>query len=368
MESDVRDRRGKGALLAGMVALLTALTLLSASNTYVTNSAGIFTANRVPWRIALYWGFTQWFLWVPVIPLAMRLPRWVPLKASLLRPAIAISATAILAAAFHTSLLFLIAKRAKWFLDYVMITDFLEGLLVFVAALAAFYAWKYYHEAQRGKLQSARLESQLAKANLSALRMQLNPHFLFNTLNTISSLQMSDPAAAQKMTAQLGDFFRNTLRSCGDQEVPLAKEMEFARTYLEIERIRFGDRLIVTCNVDPRLNELMVPNLILQPLLENAFRHGVSKVVYDAQVKISASLNSGELILTVKDNGPGCPEDSICEGIGISNTRERLVQLYGGRADFHVGNAKEGGFLAALKIPCRLESIESPQPAFAHAR
>src|SRR6266567_6290603 len=218
------NRTGRMMFFLGLAAALTTLSFLSASNTYIANNgSAAVRAYPVSWRMALSWGFIQWYLWIPAIPLAMRLPRWVPLHGSVLKPVAAISAAGILAAAFHAGALLLIANGAKWYLSYVMITDFLEGLLVFVAALAAAWAWTYYHEAQLGKLQSARLESQLAKANLAALRMQLNPHFLFNTLNTISSLQMSDAAAAQKMTSRLGDFLRMTLGASGDQEVALAE-------------------------------------------------------------------------------------------------------------------------------------------------
>ena len=186
--------------------------------------------------------------------------------------------------------------------------------------------------------------------------MQLHPHFLFNTLHSISALIRRDPDAADKMIARLGDFLRLTLENSGAQEVSLQKELEFLKCYLEIERVRFQDRLTTRLDIEPRALDAAVPNLILQPIVENAIRHGVAPRSAPGHVEISAKRGERALRIQVRDNGPGlsaitAPDDAFREGLGLTNTRARLARLYGAAHRFELEDAPGGGLLVTLEIP-----------------
>jgi signal transduction histidine kinase len=216
--------------------------------------------------------------------------------------------------------------------------------------------FRYYRRFREGELRTSRLQTQLTQAQLEALKMQLQPHFLFNTLHSISALLHRDPDAADRMIARLGDFLRLTLENSGAQEVSLQKELEFLTCYLEIERVRFQDRLTTKLDVEPAALDTPVPNLILQPIVENALRHGVAQTRGPGRVEISAKRENGSLRIRVWDNGPGLkaitrPDDGLKVGLGLSNTRARLEQLYGASHRFEMENAPQGGLLVTLEIP-----------------
>ncbi|MDQ3744076.1 MAG: histidine kinase [Acidobacteriota bacterium] len=215
---------------------------------------------------------------------------------------------------------------------------------------------RYYRRLREGELRASQLETQLTQAQLQALKMQLQPHFLFNTLHSISALVHRDPETADHMIARLGDFLRLTLENSGAQEVSLQKELEFLRCYLDIERVRFQDRLTTSLDVEPRALDTPVPNLILQPIVENALRHGLAQQTSPGHVEISAKRENGSLRIQVRDNGPGLsaitkPNGKVREGLGLSNTRARLAQLYGAAHRFELSNAPGGGLLVTLEIP-----------------
>ncbi|MBI4472973.1 MAG: histidine kinase, partial [Acidobacteria bacterium] len=181
--------------------------------------------------------------------------------------------------------------------------------------------------------------------------MQINPHFLFNTLNSISALIDEDRKAAQKMLSRLGDFLRLTLKSPANQISSLEQELEFLTSYLQIEQVRFENRLNMTIDVEPSALSAKVPSLILQPIVENVFRHAVSKVDF-ANLHVRARRQGDVLELTVQDNGPGLPRDSDrTEGIGLRNTRTRLQTQYGAAHSLLLENAPEGGLVITIKIP-----------------
>ena len=215
---------------------------------------------------------------------------------------------------------------------------------------------RYYRRTREGELRASQLETQLTQAQLQALKMQLQPHFLFNTLHSISALVHRDPDTADRMIARLGDFLRLTLENSGAQEVSLQKELEFLRCYLDIERVRFQDRLTTSVEVEPRALDTPVPNLILQPIVENALRHGVAQHSSPGRVEISAKRGDGSLRIEVRDNGPGLsaitrPNGKTREGLGLSNTRARLARLYGAAHRFELSNAPGGGLVVTLEIP-----------------
>jgi len=184
----------------------------------------------------------------------------------------------------------------------------------------------------------------------------LHPHFLFNTLHSISALLHSDIDAARSMITRLGDFLRLTLENAGTQEVTLQQEMEFLNGYLEIERIRFRDRLSTAISVDPDILDVRVPNLILQPIVENAMRHAISQKSSAGRIEIIARPRNGALRIQVKDDGPGLQAEqgihtSLRQGLGLANTKARLERLYGSAHRLEFSNEPSGGLVVTLEIP-----------------
>jgi LytS/YehU family sensor histidine kinase len=225
------------------------------------------------------------------------------------------------------------------------------GFMVYCIIVLIDQSLRYYAESHENATKAARLESQLAQARLHALKMQLQPHFLFNTLNAISVLVEKNPASARQTILRLADLLRSTLEGSEQDEVPLSQEIEFIMRYLEIERTRFEDRLEVQIDIPESLLSAQVPNLILQPLVENAMKHGVSHKRGGATISISAGRNNGTLSLAVRDNGPGLGSAEIRDGIGLSNTRNRLRQLYGDEQALACANVPDGGFEVSLTLP-----------------
>lgn len=224
--------------------------------------------------------------------------------------------------------------------------------LTYLSVLFAYHAHVWRQQAQAQELLASRLESQLVQAQNQALRMQLQPHFLFNTLHSISSLMHSDPAAADRMVTHLGDLLRLSLDRSGAQEISLDEELAFLRAYLEIERSRFKERLAVRYEVPEPLLGAQVPTFILQPLVENALKHGLSRRKEGGRVAIRATAEAGALRLEVEDDGVG-PAASHGEGVGLRSVRERLALLYGAASRFSVGPGAAGGCLASLTLPLR---------------
>jgi two-component system LytT family sensor kinase len=228
--------------------------------------------------------------------------------------------------------------------------------------LISIHAFDYYQDYQQGLLKSSQLEARLAQSQLQALKMQLHPHFLFNTLNSISALLHDDVEAADKMIARLGDFLRLTLDNSGAQQVTLGRELEFLDCYLEIEQLRFQDRMKTKVSIEPEALKAMVPNLFLQPIVENAIRHGIAHGDGPGQIEIRARQQADQLQVQVKDSGPGLGKNGsgeliTKEGIGLTNTRTRMQQLYGDKYRFDMTNAPEGGLVVTLEIPFQLESL-----------
>jgi ligand-binding sensor domain-containing protein/two-component sensor histidine kinase len=229
------------------------------------------------------------------------------------------------------------------------------GIMV-AGLIAAFIVmiWFLYKRDRDRELQASQLESKLAQAQVQILEMQLQPHFLFNTLNGIMVLIRQDPDMASRMIARLSEFLRLTLDSAGEQEVTLRRELEYLTRYIQIEQLRFGDRLTVEQSVNPEDLEALVPNLILQPLVENAIRHGVSRRRGPARISIEATRDNGSLTIHVRDNGTGLQSDpggNLKEGIGIRNTRSRLKYLYGNAQEFGLSSPASGGVDVKLCIP-----------------
>jgi len=213
-----------------------------------------------------------------------------------------------------------------------------------------------HRDLRERELRSAQLEGKLAKAQLSMLKMQLQPHFLFNTLNAVSALTRDHPEAAEDMLVRLSDLLRRTLDNDAEQEVPLRAELEFLGQYLEIEQVRFADRLKVDLNPDPDTLDALVPNMFLQPLVENALRHGIGRKAQGGRLEMRSWREASDLLVSVQDSGPGFPSYSrtpMEEGIGLSNTRSRLQHLHPGKHQIKFTNAPGGGAVVTLRIPFR---------------
>jgi two-component system, LytTR family, sensor kinase len=220
------------------------------------------------------------------------------------------------------------------------------------------HAILYYRESRHRALRTAQLETRLVEAQLRALQQQLHPHFLFNTLHAISALMHRDVEAADRTLMRLSDLLRLTLESIGQQEIPLQAELDFLTKYLQIEQTRFADRLNVTFDVQPETLDTLVPNLILQPLVENAIKHGVSRRAGPGHIEISSRREGDKLRMEVRDDGVGLSEDALTalqKGIGVSTTRARLQHLFGAdyRFEFH---RQPAGLTVVVAIPWRTEA------------
>jgi LytS/YehU family sensor histidine kinase len=202
-------------------------------------------------------------------------------------------------------------------------------------------------------MQALKLESQLAKAQLEALRSQLQPHFLFNTLNSISALMQDDVEAAEDMLADLSYMLRVSLDNSTTQEVKLADELHLLEAYVRIQKRRFQGRLQVDTEAPPETLEAQVPSLLLQPLVENAIRHGLAPLSRTGKIQIASRKDAARLLITVSDDGCGLPPE-YREGIGLRNTRERLKQLYGAEAELHLHGAPGQGVTATVTVPFRI--------------
>ena len=313
-----------------------------------------------------------WLGWVVLAPVALRLRQRWPLERGVLKRALPVHLfAAVLLCAVHSGIVLL----ARWFimesgqlgehqltaiLTYWWVRDLPFCALFYGLILGIGSASDYYRQFRERQLRAAQLETQLAQAQLQMLKMQLHPHFLFNTLNGITGLvRDNDNAAAVQMLVGLSDLLRQTLENAGKQEVRLGEELEWLELYLKLQQIRFSDRLNVSIDAAPETLDALVPNLIIQPLVENAIRHGLGPRVAPGSVSLSAQRIDGRLELTVCDNGVGLPEGwrlANSKGVGLLNTEARLRQLYGADFVLEVRNREQGGVEALLRIPLHSDS------------
>ena len=352
----------------------TMIGLSFASRSYLTNYR---SGQNLSWQEAVFGYLTDFYLWGAASPLIFAIGRRFPIERERLPGRILFH--------FAVSIVFTLVVTAisiplYWFSGYAdktlfptfgtlfvfsMSSPYLlhQGLLVYWGTLVVAHAYKYYDQLQAGKIRAARLSSQLAQAQLTALKMQIHPHFLFNTLNSIAALLHKDPEAADLMIARLSDFLRLTLKSSDTSVVALDQELEFLTTYLEIEKIRFQDKLTVEIKVEPSALVAQVPNLILQPLIENALRHGIARQTAVGHLQIAARRESGRLLVKIADNGPGLANGNgkepgiLAAGVGLANTRARLEQLYEDDFSFEIKNKADGnGTVVDLNLPYLTES------------
>lgn len=234
------------------------------------------------------------------------------------------------------------------------------NVITVILLVGAWYAGTHYHSLRRREVQQASLESQLTRAELEALKMQIQPHFLFNTLNGISELMHRDVPSAERMLSHLSHLLRTSIYRSGDPFVPLEDEVAFVQHYLEIEQVRFEDRLDVRFEIDDAARDALVPSMILQPFAENAVKHGAAPLSRPVVVRIRAIAEGDRLVLEVADDGAGLSSTNGVEGVGIENVRRRLDYLFGADYELWLG-AERQGFTVRLSLPLRMNE----QPAAA---
>jgi two-component system LytT family sensor kinase len=324
-----------------------------------------YMKNSIPLTKALFWQLSICYLWALATPLVFwlarrfRIERQYWLRRILIHAVVGVVLVSSMSAVHYPIFMSFIGygSEMSWFGVFKYVFFNLDRqLAIYWLLLMISHALNYYNGFRQGQLQAAQLRTQLVQSQLEALKMQLHPHFLFNTLHSISALLNKDTDAARRMITRLGDFLRLTLENAGTQEVTLQEEMEFLNGYLEIERVRFADRLTTNVEVDPEVLDVRVPNLILQPIVENAMRHAVATHAHAGRIEITAFARNGCLRIQVKDNGPGLAVDQVVvkqmgKGVGLSNTKARLERLYGADHMLELANDPAGGLVVTLEIP-----------------
>jgi two-component system, LytTR family, sensor kinase len=323
------------------------------------------------WHRPLLGSLAQWWSWGLLAPVIVAVDQWLPFSSKhLLRRVVA---HLVLSPVFTAAYIYLFAavlavmKLGPWsnLLDGKLLLNALRGMflwsvLVYCLIVGVWQAYLYHQRYLSGELRMERLERRFSEARLNALRMQLDPHFLFNALNTISAQVEREPRLARQMIEHLGDLLRLSLENKDRQQVLLMEEMDFLEHYLAIQRIRFGDRLRFETQIAPEVKYALVPSLVVQPLVENAIRHGISSRSAGGTVVVSAQTVQEQLEIRVADDGVGLPPGWTLEsgaGTGLSITRERIGGLHpDGASRFAVRRCRNGGTEAVILLPLRFST------------
>jgi two-component system LytT family sensor kinase len=332
--------------------LWTGLALFFTTQIYLDHS---YSPNPLSRGQAFVLALTQWYAWAAAAPLVLWLARRFPFERGRWMRALVAHFPAGLVLSFaKTALDVEVAQQViRGSRNAVPVVQLHLNALTYAVIVGAGHAAAALRRARERELRASRAEAQLANAQLQALRMQLQPHFLFNTLHAISTLVHEDPDAADKMIARLSDLLRALLDHTGVEEVPLGEELEFVKRYVEIQQIRFTDRLSVAHDIAPETLDALVPSLILQPLVENAIRHGIAPRAGPGRVEIRSRREELRVRLEVRDDGPGLPAE-YREGLGLANTRARLAHLYGSTHSLELlPAAPGGGLVVSITLPFR---------------
>jgi len=330
---------------------------LDLSRQLLTNSLMDIDANM---RVVVFNVVTPWLLLVVLGPLPWFVARRVPLESSRIRGAIAIHGVAAVSfAAVHVlGFAAMVALQRGTFAGYFDLLPKLGGsfftqIAVYAAIAGLSYGVSYYREARDRAVAEADLRAALSEARLTALRGQLNPHFLFNTLNAISTMAMEGQQENVVRTlGLLGELLRTSLDDTMPQKVPLRDELEFLERYLDLQRIRIGERMSIVERIEPSTLDALVPSMLLQPFLENAITHGIARVPGPGTIELTASRAAKLLQITISDTGPGFDAASASgTGIGLANARARLAQLYGDGFVLNIGRSPAGGAMVSIAMP-----------------
>jgi signal transduction histidine kinase len=356
-----------------ILAAWTAVALLVATQVHVRS---LSTDAPYRWLPLLLFELCYWYAWAALTPLIIRAAELLPLERG--RRVVNLTLHAILSVALGLAMTAYFAWLVRLFVEpgqpdhgrtlgqtymkYFSI-GFHFDILLYWAVLGVGMAVTYQalfrersERAARLQIEASELQARLARAQLDALRVQIQPHFLFNTLHAVSSLMDEDVRMARRMLSRLSDLLRLTLEKRDRQEVSLQEELEMVDCYLEIEKTRFEDRLSVQREIDPESLQAEVPMLILQPIVENAIRHGIARRSEPGRISIRSSVENGKLRLEVTDNGPGIPQKHLAAlefGLGLSNVRSRLERTYGSSSRLELGGAPKRGLRVALIFPYR---------------
>lgn len=342
----------------------TVVGLFFASQVYFIS---VYRGEPHPWQRTLLWTMPDWYIWAALTPLALmiakryRLERDTGIKNLVVHiPASILFAVVHLA--IYTPIQVLLNPTSARPLgmgemfQFYLFTRIHFNIITYAVIVGIWYAFDYYRKLRERELTMSRLQGQLAQSHLRMLKMQLQPHFLFNTLNSISALMHIDVEKADRMLARLGDLLRATLRNDESQFVTLRRELDILRTYLEIEQIRLGDRLSITFRIDDDVLDAEVPNLLMQPLVENAIKHGIGPNKQAGTIEVSAHRENGSLMLKIQDDGVGVEKAkaiALAGGVGLSNTRNRLSGIYGSDHQLRILSGSKGGFAVTISIPFR---------------
>jgi two-component system LytT family sensor kinase len=358
--------RRTGLVILGVATALGVFSALQAFN-YVS----FFSEREQPFSVLLALNLTYWYTWALLAPFML----WMARRFRFERDGWPLAAVAhvggVLVATFAHAMVSVTARvyimhwladrEVEWWLvvreRFFLYFDW--EMMTYWAVIALSHALDFYRESQERAVTAAQLETRLAEAQLQALQRQLHPHFLFNTLHTISALMHRNIDAADAMLARLSDLLRMTLDQLGTQVVTLKEELDFVEKYLEIEHTRFGDRLQVRIDAEPGTLDASVPNFILQPLVENALRHGIGPKVGGGTVEVITRRVGDLLRLEVRDDGRGVPPDKLNAfntGVGLGNTRSRLEHLYGDAHRFEFEAPPAGGLAVRIEVPFVVES------------
>jgi signal transduction histidine kinase len=323
----------------------------------------------------------RWLTWVPITPIIFKAAERFPFRRDRLARSVWTH--------FGISLVIAVVIEVLWLQISFLIQSYLEpealarmqnnraevysvavlsrllgDAFIYAAVLGVATTLGYHRRFRERELRAAQLEAQLALAQVQALKMQVHPHFLFNTLHAVTVLIREDPGAATRVVTRLGDLLRLTLSRATTAQVSFRRELEILTLYLEIERTRFHDRLEIAYDVQPATLGALVPDLILQPLVENAIRHGVSPNAGTGRIEVRSRRDGDWLTLEISDNGAGLAEGRTRpDGIGLSTTRARLERLYGERHELTLENLPEGGCVARIRIPFQLTADDRAEPA-----
>lgn len=359
-----------------VAAYLGTWTAIGAAFAVQNYAASAVKGYPIIWQEAFAWSFNDWAAWALVAPAAIwAAGRW-PLGTDQWRERIPPHLLLMAATVSVHALLVYGAERAEGlFFDpamsfgagyrYYLVKKSVFDGLVYWTIVGLVHTLSYYRLYRDREVRAAQLETRLARTQLQVLRAQLQPHFLFNTLNSISALMHRDVEAADRMVTRLGDLLRLSLTHTERQEVSLRQELEFLERYLDIQRTRFRDRLTVTVTPDPEALDALVPSLVLQPIVENAIRYAIEPRAGPGRVDIRAGLEEDLLVIEVADDGPGLPAKEGASGnggcgIGLANTRARLEQLYGDAHRFTLGRRVPSGLVVRIEIPFRMGALPTP--------
>jgi two-component sensor histidine kinase len=345
--------------------LWTLLAFLSAAGAHVYMAS---MGTPISWTQLIAWNMTIALVWSLLTPFVYELAGRYTFDRSSWKLSLPVHIVASVALAFVGAVaLALLNPFVTWtkeptvpFFAHVLSRTFMDIQRYWYVLLIT-QAIGFYGKYQERQLLSSQLEAQLANAQLEVLKIQLEPHFLFNTLNSIASLARHDGPAAENMTLQLADLLRMSLDGVGVHEVPLHQELTFLQKYVDIQQTRFHDRLLVETEIDPRTLDTLVPNLILQPLVENAIRHGISPRRAPGLVRITTWRDRDDVWMEIRDNGVGFTRGRGLvppEGVGLRNTRGRLRQLYNEDHAMMLEDAPGGGCMVKIRVPYRIRNEE----------